>query len=192
MKAVQRWFLSDGHSCDDWKRIIAEREIDRVILRDYNTTDRAALAQAMRDFSRHHHVDFAVAGDTRLAARLNCAFHCPSYQLSRLTSQPALRRGRASNDDSVAVHNETELRLAHKNGFQTVLLSPVYATNSHPNARPLGVLRARNLARLADTLGLRALALGGMNEAAFHRLDPDAQLFNGYAAISAFAGTDKL
>lgn len=188
MKAVQRWFLSDGQAADEWQRIIAESDIDRVILRAYHTADRATLAQAMRDVCRHHHVDFAVAGDARLAARLNCAFHCPSYQLS----QPALRHGRASPDDSVAVHNETELRLAHKNGFQTILLSPVFATNSHPTGRPLGVLRAQNLARLADRFGLRALALGGMSEAAFHRLDPSAQLFDGYAAIAAFAGTDKL
>ena len=187
MKAVQRWFLSNGQSCDDLKHIIAESDMDRVILRAYHTADRATLAQAMRDVCRHHHVDFAVAGDARLAARLNCAFHCPSYQLS----QPALRHGRALHDDSVAVHNEPELRLAQKAGFQTILLSPVFATNSHPDARPLGVLRARGLARLADTFGLRTFALGGMDETALHRLDPQADLFKGYAAISAFAAINK-
>jgi thiamine-phosphate pyrophosphorylase len=41
-----------------------------------------------------------------------------------------------------------------------VVLSPVFATRSHPGATPLGPLRFRLLARRA---GLPVIALGGMD-----------------------------
>lgn len=181
----QRYFLSDAVRCPDWPTIIAKARPTACILRDYDTPDRPGLAEAMRDLCRRFGVSFAVAGDAKLAARLKVGFHCPSYQLAR----PALRCGAVP--DSAAVHNRRELLLAQRAGCRSVLLSPIFATASHPSATPLGVIRAQGLARQALALQLTPIALGGMSAAKMARLDPSCAVFAGFAAISAFAATDR-
>ena len=68
-----------------------------------------------------------------------------------------------------------------------MLVSPVFATASHPGAAPLGVLRVSALATHARRQGLAVYALGGITPASFARLRhlPLA----GYAAIGAFSQT---
>ncbi|MEM1052181.1 MAG: thiamine phosphate synthase [Pseudomonadota bacterium] len=59
-------------------------------------------------------------------------------------------------------HNLTEIGLANRLGADAVLLSPVYATNSHPGARTLGPVRFLLLTQYSR---LPVIALGGMNQA---------------------------
>ena len=66
-----------------------------------------------------------------------------------------------------SAHNLREVRRAERRGADLIFLSPVFATRSHPGARPLG---ARRFARLAGQTNLPVIALGGMNEARFRRL----------------------
>jgi thiamine-phosphate pyrophosphorylase len=56
------------------------------------------------------------------------------------------------------VHNAREI--ARARGAAAVLLSPVFQTRSHSDAKPLGPARFRLLARLAR---VPVIALGGMN-----------------------------
>jgi thiamine-phosphate pyrophosphorylase len=56
-------------------------------------------------------------------------------------------------------HNLAELGLAARLGADAALLSPVFATRSHPGGGTLGAVRFRLLARQA---GLPVIALGGM------------------------------
>jgi thiamine-phosphate pyrophosphorylase len=58
------------------------------------------------------------------------------------------------------VHSLREIGRARRLGAAAVLLSPVFATRSHPGAAPLGPQRFRALARRA---GLPVIALGGMD-----------------------------
>lgn len=60
------------------------------------------------------------------------------------------------------VHDLTELGLANRLRADAVLLSPVYATNSHPTGETLGPARLRLLAQHANS---PVIALGGMNAA---------------------------
>jgi thiamine-phosphate pyrophosphorylase len=62
-----------------------------------------------------------------------------------------------------------------------VLVSPVFATRSHPGARGLGPLR---FGMLAQRAGLPLIALGGMDRRRFARLAPLGA--HGWAAIDAF------
>lgn len=59
-----------------------------------------------------------------------------------------------------AVHDAEEIAHANNAGTDAAMLSPVFATNTHPNARPLGPERFHALAALAE---MPVIALGGMN-----------------------------
>jgi len=89
---------------------------------------------------------------------------------------------------TAAVHSERALVAAKHAGVHAVLISPVFATASHQMAKPLGVVRFAQLARLACASGLAVYALGGMSAAQMRRLNgiPLA----GFAGI-AFLETEK-
>jgi thiamine-phosphate pyrophosphorylase len=68
-----------------------------------------------------------------------------------------------------------------------MLLSPLYATRSHPGERPLGLTRFRRLAALSgDT---KIIALGGMTRKKAAMLSKS--LAHGWAAIDAFKLKEK-
>jgi thiamine-phosphate pyrophosphorylase len=79
------------------------------------------------------------------------------------------------------VHDMRELRKALSRGAGLILLSPLYATRTHPDWKPLPRMRAAALARLA---GRKLVALGGMDERRFRRVERLG--FIGWAGISAF------
>lgn len=80
-------------------------------------------------------------------------------------------------------HNRREIVQAERAGAALLMLSPVFATRSHPGARVLGPARFGLLARTAR---LPVIALGGMSSRRFRRLGGQA---NGWAAIDAWIRT---
>jgi thiamine-phosphate pyrophosphorylase len=74
---------------------------------------------------------------------------------------PRLARGPAGLR-LVTAHSLREIAAARRARADAIVLSPVFATRSHPGARALGVVRLRLLARRA---GGPVIALGGMNAA---------------------------
>ncbi len=176
-------FLSDRLRCPDWRAALHRAGPGcGLVLRDYDAPARAQMAAEMAGFCAAQGRFFAIAGDRRLAQKHGAALHCPSYLVPR-----AVLRGAVGGRDTAAVHNACQLRQAAKAGFKTVLISPVFASNSHPGGRGLGVVRARALALTARQLGLSPLALGGLSHAALARLNGTAPIFDGFAAIDAFA-----
>ena len=83
---------------------------------------------------------------------------------------------------TIPVHNVREIRRAIRLGADLVFLSPLYATRSHPGARPLGLSRFNSLAKLARPA--KVIALGGMTRARAAMLKP--HILYGWAAIDAF------
>ena len=65
-------------------------------------------------------------------------------------------------------HNLREIGDANRAGADAVLLSPVFATRSHPGAKVLGPLRFRLLSGLSRA---PVIALGGMTQKGADRLD---------------------
>jgi thiamine-phosphate pyrophosphorylase len=65
-------------------------------------------------------------------------------------------------------HSLREIGDANRAGADAVLLSPVFATRSHPEARPLGPVRFRLLSALS---GAPVIALGGMTRKGAERLE---------------------
>lgn len=117
---------------------------------------RARFERLARIARRRGHV-VVLAGPARLARRWK-ADGC--YGAPR-------RAVRGSGLTLHTAHSLRELGMARRLGADAVMLSPVFATRSHPGARTLGPLRFRLLAARA---GLPVIALGGMDARRAKRL----------------------
>lgn len=80
---------------------------------------------------------------------------------------------------SIPVHNWRELALARLYTCEILLVSPIFATNSHPEARPMGLHRLNRMAARAGRA--KILALGGVTRQKARMLNP--RLVYGWAAI---------
>jgi len=83
---------------------------------------------------------------------------------------------------SAPVHNEKEIQQAQLNGTDIFFLSPVFATRSHPEAKPLRMLQLR---RLSSLCGKPVILLGGMNRKRFMSVRHLGA--HGWAAIDALS-----
>ncbi len=156
-----------------------------IIFRHYGVLGRAALASDWRDRAKARGVVFLVAGDPRLAAAIKAdGFHAPEALVHRTA---AARRLMPWAIVTAAAHGVPGLVAATRAEVDAVLISPVFATRSHPGARPLGAVRFAALARAAT---VPVIALGGMNAATFPRLAGTAAA--GFAAIDAFRSPAKI
>lgn len=155
-----------------------------VLLRPYGQADRDDLGRAIARLARIRRLVLLVAGDWRLAARLGAAgLHLPEGLAAHGVLAPALgwvrRRRRLL---LCAAHSPRALGRAAAIKADAGLLSPVFATLSHPAATTIGAVRFGLWARRA---GLPVLALGGINPATARRLSPGAA--SGLAAIRGLA-----
>ena len=89
-------------------------------------------------------------------------------------------RGPGAGLRTTPAHDLAEIRAAEEAGAALVFLSPVFDTQSHPDATTLG---PGGFALLASQTKLPVIALGGMNEARFSGLNGAY----GWAGIDAWA-----
>ncbi|MDP6819045.1 MAG: thiamine phosphate synthase [Alphaproteobacteria bacterium] len=151
-----------------------------VLLRDYDMAERAALARRLAEVARHRGLKLLIAGDARLAIRVGAAgIHLPEARAGEA------RRWRYRRQwlITVAAHSGQALRHAAMCGADAALLSPVFATASHPGMHGLGPDRFNMLAARA---ALPVYALGGINHGNAARLLSGRAA--GIAGIAAFAG----
>lgn len=142
-----------------------------VIIRARDEARRHALAESLR--AQTNGLILLAADDPILADRLH-GLHLPERRAREAAHWRALRPNWVI---TVAAHAGQGLRIVHADA---ALLSPVFATKSHPDAQPLTAPRARFMARHAL---LPVLALGGVTA----RNAPLLKGFAGFAAISAFS-----
>jgi len=136
---------------------------------------RVLFAQVAR-VARHKHLVLIRAGAERLG-RGEAGVHGDGRLLhAGLRTWPA--------------HSRAQAIAGKRAGADILFVSPVYPTRSHPSARALGPIRA---AKIGRGLGLKIIALGGMDSARFGRLHGLG--FHGWAAIDAWlpkrAGADQ-
>lgn len=167
------WLMTDERLGDDLLPAIQRLPArSGVIFRHYHL-DAAArkflFGQVMRMCRRRGHV-LLLAGDERTAMRWRAdGFHQRSPRASRLLH-------------SAPVHDAREIAGVKAARPDLLFLSPIFATNSHPGARPLGPLAFNRLAKLVSSS--RIIALGGMNRRNAQMLSP--RLIHGWAAIDVF------
>lgn len=171
------WLLSDTQRLNDPRAAIAALPPGAgFIFRHYETAQREAVGRALRQLCRRHRIVFLVAGDARLALRLGAdGVHLPQRLAHHAT---AARRRRGNWLITVSAHNAPSLVRAANVGADAALLAPVFATASHPGAKPLGRLR---FAMLAHSAKLAVIALGGIHPG-------NARQLTGAAGIAAISG----
>ena len=125
-----------------------------VVVRHYGLAleERRALFERVRRAARRRGCIVLLAGEALLAKRWGADGH---HGRSR---RPAMAGRRWLH--SAPVHGHRELREAVRNGADVVLISPLFATRSHPGAAPLGAVRFAALARQSL---VPVIALGGVH-----------------------------
>ena len=147
-----------------------------IILRHTEAKARAALGHALAAVARSRGLLLLIAGDARLANEIGAqGLHLPEARAREAAHWRALR---PSWLITAAAHSLRGLMTARIAGVDAALLAPVFATSSHPDRAPLGVVRT---ALMAARAGLPVYALGGVNAQTIARLK-DANLA-GVAAI---------
>ena len=127
-----------------------------VILRHYGAPERALLARRLAAVARRRGLVLLVGEDPALARRVGAhGVHLPERAVGRAGAV----RWRRDWLVTAAAHSHAALRLAAAAGADAALLSPVFATASHPDARALGPHRFAALARHSP---IPVYALGGI------------------------------
>ncbi len=148
------------------------------IFRHYDQPRREAMARALMRLCRKRRIVFVLAGDWRMALRVGAdGVHFPE----RLAHQTrALRAVKPDAMVTVAAHGLRSMQRAHHFGADAILLSPVFATQSHPGDAVLGPVR---FARAAHRFSVPVIALGGLNSGNARRLKG-----SGAAGIAGISG----
>ena len=148
------WLVSDARNDAALEQIL--RQLPRgsgLIFRHYHLApkDRHSRFNALLRLARRRGHCVALSDAPVIARRwgASAAYGAPSQ----------LARG-AATIRLVTAHSLREIGAAHRARADAVLLSPVFATRSHPGARALGPAKFRLLAARAL---VPVIALGGMN-----------------------------
>lgn len=148
------------------------------IFRHYDQPGREAMARGLLRLCRKRRIMFLLAGDWRMALRVAAdGVHFPEGLAHQAG---AMRRVKPDALVTVAAHGLRSMRRARHFGADAILLSPVFATQSHPGAPALGPVRAANLMHAAR---LPIIALGGMDAGNARRLKG-----SGAAGIAGISG----
>jgi len=147
------WLISDARNDAQLERILASLPRGSgLIYRHYHLSpdERRARFDRLAALVRGQGHRLVLAGTAREARawRADGAYGSPA-QLAR---GPATLR-------LVTAHSLAQIAMAHRARADAILLSPVFATRSHPGVRTLGPLRLRLLTARA---GVPIIALGGM------------------------------
>lgn len=146
-----------------------------VILRDYRMTRRAGLAAQLKSVCTARGVKLLIGADVELAARIGAdGVHFPGW----IKNWPSVPEGMIT---TAACHSAGDLVSARAHAADLAIVSPAFATDSHPDATPLG---ADRFTLIAATAPMPVLALGGVTAANAQRLA--GRNVVGLAAISAF------
>lgn len=141
-----------------------------ICLRDYELTGRRNYAAKLAKACCHNNVRLMVAGDVSLALEVGAwGVHFPEH----MWNQSVLEIARARNHNlavSTAIHSRKAARsvvMGSRVMCDMAMVSPVFATHSHPEQPALGPL---GLAGILDVLPTYAYALGGVTPETIGRL----------------------
>jgi thiamine-phosphate pyrophosphorylase len=151
-----------------------------VVLREWDRGKLATLARRLLPLCRRRKVRLLIAGDWRLARAIGAGgLHLPEAAVRRGASRWRRMR-RRDWVVTAAAHSPLAIRLATRLGVDAVLLAPVFATASHPEARTIGPLR---FVRWTRESPLPVYALGGIDAPHARRLRASGAV--GFAGIGA-------
>jgi thiamine-phosphate pyrophosphorylase len=130
-----------------------------VMVRHRDPYARRRLAERLTPLCRAHALRLIVADDAALARDIDAfGLHLPEERAAAADAGTVRRQWTGML--SVAAHSPKAVRRAAAIGADAAVLSPVFATPSHPDARAIGVMRFHAWCRGAR---LPVYALGGVN-----------------------------
>ncbi len=148
-----------------------------MLLRHYGQTDRARIAEELARVCRARGLVLLVGRDEELARRVGAdGLHLPERAV------PEFSREAWPGLVTAAAHSPKAITAAQLRGVDAVLLSPVFATATHPGVAPLGVTQAM---RWIAGASLPVYALGGIEPANARSLVGSGAA--GIACLGAFA-----
>jgi thiamine-phosphate pyrophosphorylase len=150
-----------------------------VIVRHRQAGERAVLARMLLRIAEERGLRLSIADDPALAQELDVGLHLPEARASKAR---VLRECYLLSFVTAGAHSAQAVEAASKAGVDAVLLSPLFATRSHPKRAPLGIKSAATIARNAK---IPVYALGGIDMRTVARLEGTP--FAGIAAIGALA-----
>lgn len=155
------WLLSDARNDAALEDALARLPRGSgFVFRHYHLQpkERRERFEALRDAARKRDHVVVLSGSPVLARKWRAdGVYGPAGSMPRNDSLLRL----------VTAHNWKEIVAAEHAGADAILLSPVFATASHPGAKPLGPVRFRLLARKTQ---VPVIALGGMTRERAKRL----------------------
>jgi len=142
-----------------------------VIYRDYKNPDRIQHAQKL---AKQCKLYFAVSAElpTHLANKL-AGIHLPE---SNINAYNLLKYKYPKLKFSCAAHSIKTICRAQKLGIEHILYSPIFQTSSHPQAKPIGLLKFLKAEQITQS---SLVALGGITKR-------NSKLLNNFASISFF------
>lgn len=155
------WLVSDPRNDAQLAQTLARMPRGSgLVVRHYHlpAPARHALFAVLKRIARRRGIAVVLAGTVRQARAWGADGAYGSA--GKLADGPAGLR-------LVTAHSLQEIAAARRARADAIVLSPVFATRSHPGAATLGGLRFRLLAARA---GLPVIALGGMTKARARRL----------------------
>lgn len=166
------WLMTDPRFGDRLLRSVQKLPAQSgVILRHYGDMQRQEIHKNIAKICRRRGHKLVIACDSALLSALPGALQCDGHYYGRPIKVAVLRR---TSLLLIGVHNIYEMNRAQLSQPDLLLLSPIFATNSHKSAATLGPLRFR---QLASRTNIPTLALGGMDR------KRAAMIGHGYAAI---------
>jgi len=131
-----------------------------LLFRHYANPHRNRLARQVAQACRNRGIFCLVAGDLELAKASGAnGVHLPEFRLRQQQTKLAIYRARGGVVTSSA-HSLRAALFADRFGVDGLFLSPVFPTESHPNAVCLGLAR---FAAIARPLRCPVFGLGGIN-----------------------------
>ena len=120
-----------------------------IVFRHYDVSDRWTLACTVSRIAKVRRLVLLIAADWRLAASLNAqGVHLPEGVMRSGRIAPILGWARRNKRlVTAACHTRLALGHAQKLRLSAALVSPVFATDSHPGAPCLGLIRFATLCR---------------------------------------------
>ena len=130
-----------------------------VIFRHYEDPDRANLAQKLMVICKSKKIPLLIAGDVRLATKINAdGLHLPENLLT-VNVMRWLAWKHPNKILSVSAHSPKALFKAAEASAAFALLSPVFPTQSHPNTKVIGIHRFASWVACSP---IPVFALGGI------------------------------
>lgn len=152
-----------------------------VIFRHYGVSGREDLARRLVAVARRRNFKVLIAADARLALKVGAdGLHLPEAMAAHGSGLWRAWR-RPGWLVTAAAHSPAALFRAKAAGADAAVLSPVFATASHPQAAALGAVRFASWCRRSP---LPVYALGGLTASGVRRLKGSGAL--GFAGISGF------